>query len=85
MVYFSGKVSLKPVDPDKLKIEKSALLSGAYVFDLELDSAPDHHWILAFEAELQASRHMSALGCLEIIVDLVVAVVFVFLCLFFSV
>jgi hypothetical protein len=43
MVYFSGKVSLKPVDPDKLKIEKSALLSGAYVFDLELDSAPDHH------------------------------------------
>jgi len=60
MAYFSGKVNLKPVDPDKLKIEKSALLSGAYVFDLELDSAPDHHWILAFEAELHASRYMSA-------------------------
>jgi len=60
VVYFSGKVDLKPVDPDKLKIEKSALLSGAYVFDLELDSAPDHHWILAFEAELQASRYMSS-------------------------
>jgi hypothetical protein len=60
MVYFSGKVNLKHIDPDKLKIEKSALLSGAYVFDLELDSAPDHHWILAFEAELQASRHMNA-------------------------
>jgi hypothetical protein len=54
MAYFSGKVNLKPVDPDKMKIEKSALLSGAYVFDLELDSAPDHHWILAFEAELHA-------------------------------
>jgi len=60
MVYFSGKVNLKPVDPDKLKIEKSALVSGAYVFDLEFDSAPDHHWILAFEVEVQASRYMSA-------------------------
>jgi hypothetical protein len=60
MVYLSRKVNLKPVDPDKLKIEKSAVLSGAYVFDLELDSAPDHHWILAFEAELQASRHTNA-------------------------
>jgi len=60
MVYSSGKVSLKPVDPDKLKIEKSALVSGTYVFDLELDPAPDHHWILAFEAEVQASRYMSA-------------------------
>jgi hypothetical protein len=60
MVYSSGKVNLKPVDPDKLKIEKSALLSGAYVFDLELDSAPDHNWILAFEAERQASRYMRA-------------------------
>ena len=60
MVYFSGKINLKPVDPDKLKIEKSALVSGAYVFDLELDSAPDHHWILAFEVEVQASRYMSA-------------------------
>jgi hypothetical protein len=60
MVYFSGKVNLKPVDPDKLKIEKSALVSGAYVFDLELDPAPDHHWILAFEVEVQASRYMSA-------------------------
>jgi hypothetical protein len=59
MVSFSGKVHLKPVDPDKLKIEKSAFLSGAYVFDLELDSAPDHHWILAFEAERQASRYVS--------------------------
>jgi len=60
MVYLSRKVNLKPVDPDNLKIEKSALLSGAYVFDLELDSTPDHHWILAFEAERQASRYMSA-------------------------
>ncbi len=60
MVYLSRKVSLKPVDPDNLKIDKSPLLAGAYIFDLELDSAPDHHWILAFEAELQASRHMSA-------------------------
>jgi hypothetical protein len=59
MGYFSGKVNLKPVDPDKLKIEKSALLSGTYAFDLELDSAPDHHWILAFEAERQASRYTS--------------------------
>ncbi len=60
MAYSSGKVSLKPVDPDKLKIEKSALFSGAYVFDLELDSTPDHLWILAFEVELHASRYMSA-------------------------
>jgi hypothetical protein len=60
MVYSSGKVNLKPIDPDKLKIEKSALLPGAYVFDLELDLTPDHHWILAFEAERQASRYMSA-------------------------
>jgi len=58
MVYLSRKVNLKPIDPDKLKIEKSVLLVGAYVFDLELDSTPDHHWILAFEAELQASRYM---------------------------
>jgi len=58
MAYSSGKVNLKPIDPDKLKIEKSALLLGAYVFDLELDSTPDHHWILAFEAERQASRYM---------------------------
>jgi len=58
MVYLSRKVNLKPVDPDKLKIEKSVLIVGAYVFDLELDSTPDHHWILAFEAELQASRYM---------------------------
>ena len=58
MTYLSRKVNLKPIDPEKLKIEKSVLLVGAYVFDLELDSAPDHHWILAFEAELQASRYM---------------------------
>jgi hypothetical protein len=60
MVYSSGKVNLKPVDPDKLKIEKSALLVGAYVFALELDSTPDHHWVLAFEAEVQAGRYMHA-------------------------
>lgn len=60
MGYLSRKVNLKPIDPDKLKIEKSAVLAGAYVFDLELDSVPDHHWIFAFEAELQASRYMSA-------------------------
>ena len=60
MGYFTRKVNLKPVDPDKLKIEKSPLLAGAYIFDLEFDSAPDHYWILAFEAELQASRYMSA-------------------------
>ncbi|MCZ2856918.1 MAG: hypothetical protein O2U62_07470 [Candidatus Bathyarchaeota archaeon] len=60
MVSSSGRVNLKPIDPDKLKIEKSALLPGAYVFDLELDSTPDHHWILAFEAERQASRYMHA-------------------------
>jgi hypothetical protein len=34
MEYISGKVNLKPIDPDKLKIEKSALLPGAYVFDM---------------------------------------------------
>ena len=60
MAYSSRKVNLKPVDPDKLKIEKSPLLPEAYVFDLELDSTPDHHWILAFEAERQASRDMHA-------------------------
>ena len=59
MEYFSVKANLKPVDPDKLKIEKSVLVSGTYEFDLELDSAPDHHWILAFEAERQASRYMN--------------------------
>ena len=60
MIYLSRNVNLKPIDPDTLKIEKSAVISGAYIFDLELDSAPDYHWILAFEAELQASRGMSA-------------------------
>jgi hypothetical protein len=60
MAYLSRKVNLKPVDPDKLKIEKSPLLAGAYIFDLKLDSAPDHHWRLAFDAELQASRYMNA-------------------------
>ena len=60
MVYSSGKVNLKPIDPDKLKIEKSALSPGTYAFALELDSTPDHHWILIFEAERQASRHMHA-------------------------
>jgi len=58
MVYSLGKVNLKPIDPDKLKIEKIPLLHGAYVFDLELDSTPNHHWILVFEAERQASRHI---------------------------
>jgi hypothetical protein len=60
MAYSSGKVNLKPIDPDKLKIEKSALIPGTYVFDLELDSTPDHHWRLAFEAERQASCYMHA-------------------------
>ncbi|MGD8545361.1 MAG: hypothetical protein PVH12_04205 [Candidatus Bathyarchaeota archaeon] len=60
MAYSLGKVNLKSIDPDKLKIEKSALLPGVYVFDLELDSTPDHHWILAFESERQASRYMNA-------------------------
>lgn len=60
MVNLPVKVNLKPIDPDNLKIEKSALLAGAYVFDLELDSTPDHLWILAFEAERQASRYMRA-------------------------
>ena len=69
MVSLSRKVNLKPIDPDKLKIEKSAVISGAYVFDLELDSAPDHHWRLAFEAELQASQYMSARTPVAIVGD----------------
>ena len=60
MEYLSRRVNLKPIDPEKLKIEKSALLVGVYVFELELDSTPDHHWRLVFETELQASRFMNA-------------------------
>ena len=60
MEYLSRRVNLKPIDPEKLKIEKSALLVGVYVFELELDSTPDHHRRLVFEAELQASRFMNA-------------------------
>lgn len=34
----SKKVNLKPVDADKIKIEKIAAFEEAYAFELELDS-----------------------------------------------
>jgi hypothetical protein len=55
MPYFSKKVSLRSVDPDKLKIEKSVWLREGYDFELELDSIPDPVWVQIFERERQAS------------------------------
>ena len=55
MPHFSKTVNLKPVDPDKLKIERSVWLRDGYDFELELDSIPDPVWVQIFEGERQAS------------------------------
>ena len=55
MPHFSKTVNLKPVDPDKLKIERSVWLRDGYDFELELDSIPDPGWVQIFERERQAS------------------------------
>ena len=55
MPHFSKTVNLKPIDPDKLKIERSVWLRDGYDFELELDSIPDPVWVQIFEGERQAS------------------------------
>jgi len=55
MPHFSKTVNLKPIDPDKLKIERSVWLHDGYDFELELDSIPDPVWVQIFERERQAS------------------------------
>jgi len=55
MPYFSKRVNLKPVDPDKLKIVRSVWLREGYDFELDLDSIPDPMWVQIFERERQAS------------------------------
>jgi len=55
MLNFSKKVNLKPVDPDKLKIEKSDEFPEAYAFELELDFTPDDIWEEIFEQERKTS------------------------------
>ena len=52
---YSKRVNLKPVDPDKLKIERSVWLREGYDFELDLDSIPDPVWVQIFERERQAS------------------------------
>ena len=51
----SKKVNLKPIDPKKLKIEKSGEFPEAYTFELELDPKPDSVWIGLFGAVHQQS------------------------------
>lgn len=63
----SKKVNLKPVDADKIKIEKIAAFEEAYAFELELDSTPDHVWQEIFENEHKTSlygmkRQVQAVG-----------------------
>src|SRR4030066_2166470 len=55
MPYFSKRANLKPIDPDKCKIERSVWLREGYDFELELDSIPDPVWVQIFEGERQAS------------------------------
>jgi hypothetical protein len=54
---FSRKVSLKPIDPDQLKIEKSYEFEEAYAVWVELDSSPDHVWTTLFYQQLKESLY----------------------------
>lgn len=57
MASFSKKIYLKPVEPTKLKIEKSNEFEEAYAFELELSSRPDSIWKLLFNQQLQESLY----------------------------
>lgn len=55
MEQLSKKANLKPIDPEKLKIEKIDAFPDAYAFELELDSTPDNVWEQIFEDEWKTS------------------------------
>jgi hypothetical protein len=48
---FSKEVNLKPIDADRLKIEKSNEFNEAYAVEIELDSTPDSIWTWYFNME----------------------------------
>jgi hypothetical protein len=49
---------LKPIDVDKITIERDHYFQGAYIIDLPLDSTPDHVWQDIFEHKWKSSRYL---------------------------
>jgi len=49
---------LKPIDVDKITINRDHYFPNAYIIDLPLDSTPEHVWQDIFEREWKSSRHL---------------------------
>lgn len=59
MSRLSKKVNLlKPIDVDKILIQKDVFLTNAYNIELPLDSQPDYVWQTFFEQEWKSSLHL---------------------------
>lgn len=59
MSRLSKKVNLlKPIDVDKILIQKDVFLTNAYNIELPLDSHPDYVWQTFFEQEWKSSLHL---------------------------
>ncbi|MDH5482778.1 MAG: hypothetical protein OEY22_07870 [Candidatus Bathyarchaeota archaeon] len=48
----------KPINVDKININKDYYFTDAYMIDLPLDSTPGHIWQSIFEREWKSSRHL---------------------------
>jgi hypothetical protein len=73
-VEFSKVVNLKPIDPEKIKIEMVPSSENNYTVWLELDSEPDSIWTRFFYDEaarnLQVGQTMISVACITILTSL---------------
>ncbi len=49
---------LKPINVEKIRVEKDYYFPNAYIIDLPLDSTPDHVWQSFFDHEWKSSMHL---------------------------
>ncbi|HVP92107.1 MAG TPA: hypothetical protein VMS94_00020 [Acidobacteriota bacterium] len=49
---------LRPLDVDKITIERDHYFQDAYIIDFPLDSTPDHVWQDIFEHQWRSSRYL---------------------------
>jgi 4-hydroxyphenylpyruvate dioxygenase-like putative hemolysin len=70
-VEFSKVVNLKPIDPEKIKIEMVPGSENNYTVWLELDSEPDSTWTRIFYDEVaknkQIGQAMISVACVTVL------------------
>jgi hypothetical protein len=73
-VEFSKVVNLKPIDPEKIKIEMVAGSENNYTVWLELDSEPDSIWAKFFYDEVTKNKQIGQVmisgACVTILTSL---------------